>query len=96
MPEYRLKLYITGHTATSVKAIAELKRISEEECRGLYDFTVVDILETPDSLEAERIVKTPELLKKLPAQVRKIIDELQDTQKLLVGLEISSTGKPSA
>ena len=89
MPEYRLKLYITGHTLRSVRDIAELKRMSEEEFKGLYDFTVLDILETPESLEAEKIVKAPELIKKLPPAVRKIIDDLADTQKILVGLEIT-------
>lgn len=90
MPEYSLKLYISGHTVASIEDISRLKRLSEEEFKGLYDFTVTDILETPESLEAEKIVRESPLFEKLPTEVRQIIEDLQDTRKILVGLEIIS------
>ena len=88
MNKYLLKLYITGHTPRSERAIANLQRICEEELGGQYEMVVIDILERPQLAEDEKILATPMLIKQLPPPLRRVIGDLSDTEKVLLGLEV--------
>ena len=84
----RLKLYVTGQTPRSERAIANLHRICEEELEGRYEMTVIDVLERPQLAEDEKILATPTLIKELPRPLRRIIGDLSNTEKVLLGLDM--------
>ena len=88
MTRFKLRLYITGTTPQSQRALDNLERICEAELSGLYEIEVIDILEHPTLAESEKILATPTLVKQLPEPVRKIIGDLSDRQKVLLGLDI--------
>ncbi len=83
-----LKLYVTGQTPTSMRAIANIQRICEEELRGQYEMVVIDVLERPQLAEDEKILATPTLIKKLPPPLRRVIGDMSDTEKVLLGLDL--------
>lgn len=89
--KFKLRLYITGYTSLSQRAIDNLRRICDTDLRGEYEVEVIDILEHPQLAEDEKIMATPTLVKKLPEPVRKIIGDLSDRQKVLLGLDLYST-----
>jgi circadian clock protein KaiB len=93
MNKYLLKLYITGHTPRSERAIANLQRICEEELGGQYEMVVIDILERPQLAEDEKILATPMLIKQLPPPLRRIIGDLSDTDKVILGLDLQPYSK---
>jgi len=84
-----LKLYVTGKTDNSVKAIKNLKAVLETELKGLYTLEVIDVLEHPQLAEEDKILATPTLTKVLPPPVRKIIGDLSDKEKVLLGLDLT-------
>ena len=86
--QYVLKLYITGHTQRSKTAILMLEKICAEELSGEYELTVIDILENPQLAEDEKILATPTLIKVLPKPLRRIIGDLSDRDKVLIGLDL--------
>ena len=88
MSTLHLKLYISGRTKSSERAIATLKRICEEDFAGKYELEVIDVLEHPEAAREERIMVTPTLIKKLPPPMRRIIGDLTDKSKILLGLDI--------
>ncbi len=88
MDEVLLKLYITGQTPKSERAIANLQRICREELGGRYEIRVIDILERPQLAEDEKILATPALIKELPSPIRRVIGDLSDTEKVLLGLDV--------
>ena len=90
MSEFILKLYITGKTANSQKAVENLKNICEVELEGKYELQIIDVLESPQAAEDDKILATPTLIKQLPPPIRRIIGDLSDKDKLLVGLNIKS------
>lgn len=94
MSQYLLKLYVTGKTAKANEAIANLRRICEEELRGQYELQIIDVLEEPQLAEDERILATPTLIKRLPPPLRRVIGDLSDKHKVLLGLEVR--GDPAA
>ncbi|MEX2531985.1 MAG: circadian clock KaiB family protein [Gemmatimonadota bacterium] len=83
-----LKLYVTGHTARTRAAVANLRRLCREELDGKYEIQVIDVLEHPELAEAERILATPTLIKQLPLPVRRVIGDLSNSERVLVGLDI--------
>jgi len=85
---YVLRLYVAGQTANSVRAIANIKRICEEELHGRYDLEVIDLYQQPQLAQGEQIVAVPTLIKKLPVPLRRIIGDMSDTQRVLVGLDL--------
>jgi len=89
MSEFVLKLYITGRTARSERAIKNLNEICTVELQGRFDLRVIDVLESPQLAEAVRILATPTLIKELPPPIRRIIGDLSDHEKVLFGLDIS-------
>ena len=88
MNKYLLKLYITGQTPRSERAVANLHRVCEEELGGQYDFVIIDVLEHPQLAEDEKILATPTLIKVLPPPLRRIIGDLSDTERVLLGLDL--------
>lgn len=88
MNKFKLRLYITGSTPQSQRAIANLRAICEAELPGHYEVEVIDVLEHPVLAENEKILATPTLVKRLPEPVRKIIGDLSDRDKVLLGLNI--------
>lgn len=88
MNKYILRLYITGQTPKSERAIENLRRICDEELNGQYQMVIIDVLERPQLAEDEKILATPTLIKELPPPLRRIIGDLSDTEKVLLGLEL--------
>lgn len=86
--EYILRLYVTGSTPRSLKAIYNLKRFCEEHLPDDYDLEVIDIYEDLDAARAEQIIAAPTLIKRLPAPLRRFVGDLSNPQKLLIGLGI--------
>jgi circadian clock protein KaiB len=89
MNQYTLKLYITGNTPRAERAISNLRRICEEDLGGAYEMVIIDVLERPQLAEDEKILATPTLIKHLPPPLRRIIGDLSDTEKVLLGLDLT-------
>lgn len=87
-PRYLLKLYVTGKSAKSEVAIANLRRLCAEELEGRYDLQIIDVLEHPEAAETDKILATPTLIKRLPPPLRRVIGDLSDRHKVLLGLEV--------
>lgn len=85
---YILRLFVTGTTSQSVKAISNIKQICEEHLKGKYDLEVVDLYQQPHLAKGEQIIAAPTLIKKLPLPLRRIIGDMSNTERVLVGLEI--------
>ena len=84
-----LKLYVTGETPNSINAIANLKRICKEELEEVdYEIKVIDILKEPQLAEDDRILATPTLIKDLPLPIRRVIGDLSNKEKVLLGLDL--------
>ncbi len=85
---WELRLYVAGQTAKSLAAFENLKRICEENLAGEYHIEVVDLLENPQLARGDQIVALPTLVRQLPPPVRKIIGDLSNTERVLVGLDL--------
>jgi circadian clock protein KaiB len=85
---WRLRLYVAGQTPKCLVAFANLKKICEEYLTGQYDIEVIDLLQTPALAQGDQILAVPTLVRKLPEPVRKIIGDLSNTERVLVGLDI--------
>lgn len=90
MDKVFLKLYITGHTPRSELAINNLQRICQERLLNHYELDIVDILEHPQLAEQEKILATPTLVRLSPPPVRRLIGDLSNTEKVLMGLGLQS------
>jgi circadian clock protein KaiB len=86
--KYILRLYVTGSTGRSLRAVHNLKKICEEHLPNEYDLEVIDIYSDPEAARAEQIIAAPTLVRKLPLPIRKFVGDLSNTQKVLVGLDI--------
>jgi circadian clock protein KaiB len=85
---YILRLYVTGITPRSARAIENLQTICEKHLAGRYDLQVIDVYQQPVLASTEQIVATPTLIKKLPLPLRRLIGDLSDEDRVLVGLDI--------
>lgn len=95
MNKFQLKLYITGKTPRSENAIHNLRKICEENLDlNNYEIEIIDILERPQLAEDERILATPTLIKSLPPPIRRLIGDLSETEKVLLGLDIRPSPMP--
>jgi circadian clock protein KaiB len=83
-----LRLYVAGKTPRAIQAFANLTRICEEHLAGKYRLEVIDLLKSPQLAKGDQIVAVPTLVRKLPEPVRKIIGDLSNTEKVLVGLDL--------
>jgi circadian clock protein KaiB len=86
--EFELRLYVAGQTSRSLAAFANLKTICEEHLPGRYRIEVVDLLKNPQLAQGDQILAIPTLVRKLPEPIKKIIGDLSDTLRVLVGLDI--------
>lgn len=86
--KYILRLYVTGSTGRSMRAVYNLKKICEEHLPDNYDLEVIDIYKNPEAAREAQIVAAPTLVKKLPQPIRRFVGDLSNTQKILVGLDI--------
>jgi circadian clock protein KaiB len=86
--QYILKLYITGETQASLRAVENLKRILKDDLHALYQLQIVDLKDHPQLAEDEKILATPTLARVLPEPIRRIIGDLSDKQRVLIGLDL--------
>lgn len=86
--QYLLRLYVAGTTALSVQAIANIRQVCEQELVGRYDLEVVDIYQSPERAKDDNIVAVPTLVKQLPSPLRKLIGDLSNCERILVGLDL--------
>jgi circadian clock protein KaiB len=88
-PEFwKLRLYVAGQTPKSIRAIANLKVLCEKHLKGRYRIEVIDLLENPDMARGDQIVAVPTLVRDLPGPVRKIIGDLSNAERTLIGLAL--------
>lgn len=85
---WELRLYVAGQTPKSMAALANLKKLCEEHVPGQYQIEVINLLENPQLAQGDQIVAIPTLVRKLPEPLRKIIGDLSDTDRVLVGLQL--------
>ena len=86
--KYILRLYVTGSTSRSLKAVYNLRKFCEEHLSDEYELEVIDIYKDPEAAREAQIVAAPTLVKRLPEPIRKFVGDLSNTQKILVGLDI--------
>jgi circadian clock protein KaiB len=85
---YVLRLYVAGNTLTSTRAIANIKEICETHLKGRYELEVVDLYQQPALAKGEQIIAAPTLIKKLPEPLRRVIGDMSDYERVLVGLDL--------
>jgi circadian clock protein KaiB len=85
---WRLRLYIAGQTPNSIAALANLKKICEDQLQGKYRIEVVDLLKRPQLAKGDQIIAIPTLVRRLPPPVKKIIGNLSKTESVVVGLDL--------
>jgi circadian clock protein KaiB len=85
---------VAGKTVRSEQAIANLRRICREELDGRYELEIIDVVESPEKAEEDRILATPTLIKQLPPPLRRVIGDLSDKEKVLLGLEVLPASDP--
>jgi circadian clock protein KaiB len=90
-----LTLYVTGTSPRAKIAIANLQRICDQELEGQYELEIVDVLEHPQRAEDEKILATPTLIKELPPPLRRVIGDLSDKDKVLLGLAVQPQSSAS-
>ena len=86
--KYILRLYVTGMTPKSTRAIANVQKLCEEYLDGRYELKVIDIYQQPKLAKGEQIIATPTLIKKLPLPLRRLIGDMSDTERFLVGIDL--------
>jgi len=86
--KYVLRLYVTGLTPKSTQAIANVHKICEKHLAGSYELKVIDIYQQPKLAKGEQIIATPTLIKKLPLPLRRLIGDMSDTERFLVGIDL--------
>ncbi|HEY8908615.1 MAG TPA: circadian clock protein KaiB, partial [Rhodoferax sp.] len=87
---YILKLYVAGQSPRSVRAITNIRRICEEHLQGCYELEVIDLYQQPQLALGEQIIAVPTLIRNLPPPLRRIIGDLSNTERVLVGLDLQS------
>ncbi len=85
---YRLRLYVAGQTPRSVQAITNLKQICEDHLQGRYEIEIIDLLKNPQLARGDQILAVPTLVRRLPEPIKKIIGDLSNTERVLVGLDL--------
>jgi circadian clock protein KaiB len=91
---WELRLYVAGQTAKSLAAFANLEKVCQEHLAGKYSIEIVDLLVNPQLARGDQIVAIPTLVRKLPAPIRRIIGDLSNTERVLVGLQLRSNKPP--
>jgi len=91
-PAFELRLYVAGQTAKSLAAFSNLQRICETYLAGQYRIEVIDLIDTPQLAAGDQIFAVPTLVRRLPEPIKKIIGDLSNEERVLVGLDIKSVG----
>jgi circadian clock protein KaiB len=91
---YSLRLYVAGHTAKSTAAMSNLRRVCETHLAGRYEIEVIDLVQNPRLAVGDQILAIPTLVRRLPPPLKRIIGDLSDTERLLVGLDIRPKAPP--
>ncbi|WP_343694402.1 circadian clock KaiB family protein [Flavobacterium sp.] len=91
--EWQLLLYIAGQTPKSIKALENIKKYAEEYLKGKYSIEIIDLLKNPQLAEGDQILAVPTLVRKFPEPIRKIIGDLSNEERVLVGLNIKPINK---
>ncbi len=86
--KYVLRLYVTGATPQSIKAVTNLKKICEEHLKNRYELEIIDIYQQPSLAEGDQIIAAPTLIKKLPMPLKKLIGDMSNTERVLLGLDL--------
>ena len=86
--QYVLRLYVTGMTPKSTQAIANVQKLCEEYLEGRYELKVIDIYQQPKLAKGEQIIAAPTLIKRLPLPLRRLIGDMSDTERFLVGIDL--------
>jgi circadian clock protein KaiB len=89
---YVLKLYVTGITPRSLRAIQNIRALCEENLKGRYELEVVDVYQCPEQVRADQIIVTPTLIKRLPEPVRRLLGDLSNEERVLLGLDMVPRG----
>ena len=92
---FELRLYVAGQTPKAVRAFANLRKLCEEHLAGRYSIEVIDLLENPQLGAGDQILALPTLVRRLPTPIKKIIGDLSNTERVLVGLDLRERGKES-
>ena len=87
-PGLRLRLYVAGHAPNSVRAVANVRAICDEHLKGRYDLEVIDVYQQPALAKGEQIIAAPTLIKKSPLPLRRIIGDMSNRDRVLLGLDI--------
>jgi circadian clock protein KaiB len=95
LERYVLRLYVTGMTPRSARAVTNLRAICDEHLAGRYDLEVVDIYQQPVLTKGEQIIAAPTLIKKLPLPMRRLVGDMSDRDRVLLGLDLVSQPDPS-
>lgn len=93
--KWELRLYVAGQTAKSLRAFANLRRICEEHLAGRCSIEVIDLMQNPELAKDDQIVAVPTLIRKLPEPLRKIIGDLSNEERVLIGLDVRRIVEPS-
>jgi circadian clock protein KaiB len=93
---WQLKLYVAGQTTKSLAAFSNLKKLCEEHLAGKYSIEVIDLLKNPQLAKGDQILAIPTLVRKLPVPMRKIIGDLSNTEKVLVGLDLQPADRKTS
>ena len=91
-PEFQLRLYVAGQTAKSLATFANLQRICKTHLAGQYDIEIIDLTKTPQLAAGDQILAVPTLVRRLPKPIKKIIGDLSNEGRVLVGLDIQPVG----
>jgi len=91
-PTIELKLYVAGQTPKSLAALSNLNKICKEHLQGRYKLQVIDLMKTPQLAQGDQILAIPTLVRQLPVPIRKIIGDLSDLEKVVVGLNLRDSG----
>lgn len=94
--EYNLRLYVAGQTPKSLAALANLKKICEDNLAGRYKLEVIDLVVTPQLAAGDQIVAIPTLVRRLPPPLKRMIGDLSNTEKVIVGLDLRPLGKSAS
>jgi circadian clock protein KaiB len=90
---YVLRLFVTGMTARSVRAVENVRAVCKQYIEGRYDLEVIDVYQQPDLAQCEQIIAAPTLIKKQPLPLRRVIGDMSNTEQLLIGLDIKPSKK---
>ena len=92
-PGYNLRLYVAGQTPKSIAAISNLRRLCDQYLAGRYSIDIIDLMREPELAQTHQIVAVPMLIRELPEPIRRIIGDLSNTQRVILGLDIDEAGR---